>query len=168
MALKLKISQNGSTVVLQEVKQSQTQTVPKAPMVAITTELDPVINEYIDLYIQAEEMQLKKIYNRMEILRKQLASNANEMFSEDEQAVFKSDHGSIVFSPRSQSTVIPKAKELIEYMVEKVGEEAAYATVDFTIKQLLNLLSENELKKFSDKVPGARTVKAVLPAIEVG
>lgn len=146
------VSKGTSTTVLH---------VPPVEQVKALTEEQALTQEYLVLHQKYEELEVKRLMERMEDIKKHLATRANEMFDEDAVAVFTCEEGQISFSPRASVTEITNVDSLLETVEEKAGHEAVLSVVKVQLTPLKKILSEMELENFSKKVRGSRSLREV-------
>lgn len=98
---------------------------------------------------------------KYEELKKSLQSIAADSgASTTEPYVFKTDFGTITFSPTASVTKITdKAK-----MIELLGDEVFAKVATVTLGDLGKYLSANELEQITEKIDGSRKLVSVLPA----
>lgn len=129
------------------------------------TEAEVLAQEYIVLYRQYVEHDVKNLTKRMEELRKALQSIANETVEASLPAIFKCDDGEIEFSPRGKEEEVSDPKKLLQDLTEKFGIDVAMNVVRIAITPLREILSSLELKKYMKEKQGSRTLKMVKPVM---
>jgi len=134
------------------------------PVVEQPTDIQTLTQEFIALYQKYEQYEVKELVSAMDKIKKQLSAYANETQDDTKPVVFKCAAGEIEFSERSKVCEITDPKALIEELVEKFGLEVAFSVVNIALTPLRKILSELELKKYSEEKPGHRTLKSVRPA----
>jgi uncharacterized radical SAM superfamily Fe-S cluster-containing enzyme len=107
---------------------------------------------------------VKKVQKEMEDIRKKLVDIANENGEPNVPFHFTAGDATIVFSERAEQTKITDVNGLLTFITEKLGEEAAQSVIQIALTPLRKLLTDVELAKFSEKVPGSRTLKSVTHA----
>jgi hypothetical protein len=128
------------------------------------SEVEALTAEYISLYQKFEYFEVKTLVKRMEDIRKQLVTVANETMDDKKPAVFSCAEGEVVFSERGTKAEVQDPLALTHTLLEKFGPEVTATVVDIAITPLRKLLSEFELKQHLTDVPGVRTLKSVRPA----
>ena len=118
-------------------------------------------DEYIQLHQKWEQLEGKKLLDRMNKLKSDLQLIANQSIDKDQVAVFSSALGEIEFSKRSTVKEISDTQLLVSALVEKLGSAAAFSCVKIGMSELKRLLSENEMKHYVQETPGSRTLKEV-------
>lgn len=137
---------------------------PKAVTKAVATTLEPeeqLVEEFIQIWTRLEAFGAMQMQKRLEEIKKQLQSIANEKGSDDEEFTFKAPSGSMVFAKRTINKVVKSAAELVEHLNEKFDLEQAFSVVKIGMTELKKLLSENEIEQYVDSVPGSRSLKSV-------
>lgn len=159
MALKLKITPKVEVLpVIEPVVQPQ-----KVLVQPPESEVEALATEYIELHRKFVYFEVKTMVKRMDDIRKQLQSIANETMDANKPAIFACPQGEIQFSERGKSTDVPHPLELLHDLLAKFGPEVTASVVDIAITPLRKLLSEAELKKYLTEQPGGRTLKSVRP-----
>jgi hypothetical protein len=125
------------------------------------SEVEALTLEYVKLFQTYTAFEMKETISRMEDIRKQLQSIANEEVEANKPAIFKCATGEVEFGPRQKKSEVPDPLGLIQVLLAKFGPEATQTAVDIAITPLKKLLSEHELKDHLQEVPGPRIVKAV-------
>lgn len=137
--------------------------IPAVDTVPELTSEEALVNEYIDLYQVYDELGMKKHIARMEEIKKELQQTANAGWDANVAAVLTAPAGELEYGPRSEMLEVKDPEGLLNYLCEKLGDEAALSTVKFSTTDLRKLLTEAEIYKFANKVPGSRTLKSVRP-----
>lgn len=121
------------------------------------------VDHYIDLHQKAEAFEMKAHMKLMDEARKQLQDIANKQFSDNDTAILEGTLGKVVLSPRSTVQEILNPQDLLDDLISKFGEAAAFATLKFSIASLKGLLSEAEIAKYAEKKQvGSRSLKSVV------
>ena len=128
------------------------------------TETETLTAEYLELYKKFEYFEVKAMVKRMDEIRKQLHSIANETMDEKQPAIFACPDGEMEFSERGKVTEIPNPLALISDVLKKFGPQVASSIIDIAITPLRKVLSEYELKPYVSEQPGHRILKSVRPA----
>lgn len=131
--------------------------------VAEQSEVEALTVEYIELYKKYDYFEVKAMLKRMEEIKKQLQTVANETMDKDKPAVFTSKAGEVEFSERGKKTEVPDPLGLIQMLLSKFGVDVAASVVDIALTPLRKVLSEFEMKAHTKEEPGSRTLKAVRP-----
>jgi antitoxin component HigA of HigAB toxin-antitoxin module len=119
--------------------------------------------EYIALYRKFLYFEVKDLVKRMDEIRKELQSIANETMDEKKPAIFACVEGEIEFSERGKVADVPAPLELLAHLMEKFGPAVAASVIDVGITQLRKILTEAELKHYLEEKPGGRTLRSVRP-----
>jgi len=146
------------------VKTPPVAVVPVIPLVqpsADPTAVETLVSESIELHRKFVYFEFKSLTKRMDDLRKQLQSIANETMDETKPAIFTSPEGEIEFSERTKVAEVTAPLELLHDLLEKFGPAATASVIDVAITPLRKLLSEFELKHYLIEKPGGRTLRAV-------
>lgn len=125
------------------------------------SEIEAMTAEYLDLHKKFVYFEVKAMVKRMEEIKKQLQTIANETMDGHQPAVFTCSTGEIEFSERGTVTSVPHPLTIIEELHMKFGPETASSVVNIAITPLRKLLSEHELQKFVIEEPGSRTLRKV-------
>ena len=128
------------------------------------TEIEALTQEYIVLYRQFVQLDVKNLLSRMDTIKKALHVVANETMEAKQPAIFKCADGEVEFSERSKDTSVPKPDELIAHLTKKFNESVAMSVVDIRITPLRQILAEKELEPFLKVDDGSRSLRAVRPA----
>lgn len=124
---------------------------PKAEAIVLAEEL-------IDLDYRLKQAEAYQMLKRVEELKKRLQSIAQESGAPtDQQYVFDTDDGQVVFSPCRMETRLTDRPGLIKAL----GQETFNEVAKFTITDARRYLSDNELAKVSVVEPGSRTLKTI-------
>lgn len=159
MALKMKLIANVAPVTAPvAVLEPQKVFVQPEP-----SETETLTAEYIELYKKFEYFEVKDLLKRMDTIRKQLQTVANETMDGLKPAVFSCPQGEMEFSERKREAEVIDALALIHELLKKFGPEVTESVVDIAITPLRKLLSEFELKKHLTYEPGSRTLVSVRP-----
>ena len=149
----------------QPVVETPVQSVAVSPAVTkgVTLETAAVnlTSEFVALSKKLESIDGKNLLKRMEEIRKELVTIANENFESNVPVTFDSDLGSITFSPRGKESVVPDVGTLLDHLYDKFGRDVMLSVVNIGITDLKKVLSEMELNSFVEKVDGARSIKGV-------
>ena len=127
------------------------------------TEIQTLTSEYIDLWKKFDYFEVKQLVKRMDDIRKQLVTVANETMDEKKPAIFSCPQGEVEFSERGKTSEVPNPLVLIQELLTKFGPEVTASVVSIAITPLRKVLSEFELKKHLKEEPGIRTIRAVRP-----
>lgn len=127
------------------------------------TDVQALTAEYIELWQKFEYFEVKALIKRMEDIRKQLVSVANETLKDTQPAVFVSAAGEVEFSERGTKATVDNPLALLNILLNKFGPEVTTTVVDVAITPLRKILSEHELKAHLTDEPGVRTLRAVRP-----
>lgn len=130
---------------------------------ATLTDTQTLTAEYIELWKKYDYFEVKALVKRMEDIRKQLVTVANETMDEKKPAVFTCPKGEVEFSERGKVAEVPNPLALIQDLLVKFGPEVTTSVVTIGITALRKVLSDFELKKYLVEEPGSRTLKAVRP-----
>lgn len=125
------------------------------------TETETLTQEYVTLYKKAVQYDLKSIVSRMETLRKFLMETANAQGEDAKPYVFTCPEGTVEFSERAKNTDILNPSMLVHDLTEKFDVNVAWSIVNIALTPLRQILSPNELKKYTKEIAGSRTVKAI-------
>jgi hypothetical protein len=157
MALKI-ISKLEVSPVIEPVAEPQ-----KVLVQTPTSNVEAMTMEYIELYRKYTYFEVKDMVKRMDDIRKQLQTVANETMDDKKPAIFTCAEGEVEFSERGTKTEVPNPLLLVKVLLDKFGPEATATAVDIALGPLRKLLSEHELKNYLTEVPGGRTLKSVRP-----
>jgi hypothetical protein len=150
--------------------QTQTQTIAQAitaaadavqvkPKAKAKPEAIVLAEELIDLDYRLKQAEAYQMLKRVEELKKRLQSIAQESGAPAEQQyVFDTEEGQVVFSPCRMETTITNKASMITIMGQQTFNEVAKVTLTDARKYL----SENELATVSVTEPGGRTLKAIM------
>jgi hypothetical protein len=127
------------------------------------TEVEALTMEYIELYRKFDYFEVKALVKRMEEIRKQLQTIANETMDDKKPAIFTCAQGEMEFSERGKATDVPHPLALIQALTGTFGPAVAESVIDIAITPLRKILSEYELQKYLTEHPGARTLRSVRP-----
>lgn len=127
------------------------------------TEVQTLTAEYIELWKKYDYFEVKSLVKRMEDIRKQLVTHANETMEDKKPALFQCPKGEVEFSERGTVAEVPNPLALIQDLLIKFGPEVTASVVNIGITALRKVLSDFELKKYLVEQPGSRTLKAVRP-----
>lgn len=142
------------------------EVVPHQKVLVVEPEVSKVealTTEYIELYRKFVYFEVKDMVQRMEEIRKELQSIANETWNDNQIGVFTSTEGEIEFSERGKIATVPQPLVLIQELLTKFGPVVTMSVVDIAITPLRKVLSEFELKKYLKDEPGSRRLKSVRP-----
>lgn len=137
---------------------------PQIVPVQSVSQVEAITTEYIELWKKYDYFEVKAMVKRMDDLRKQLMTIANETMDEKKPAVFACAQGEIEFSERGKVAEVPNPLALIQDLLTKFGPEVTTSVVSIGITALRKVLSDFELKKYLVEEPGIRTIRAVRPA----
>ena len=127
------------------------------------TEVQALTAEYIELWKKFDYFEVKALLKRMDDIRKQLVTVANETMDEKKPAIFSCPAGEVEFSERNKVADVPDPLLLIQELLTKFGPEVTASVINIAITPLRKVLSEFELKKYLKEEPGIRTIRAVRP-----
>ena len=134
------------------------------PQSEMSSSIEALTMEYLELHKKFVYFEVKTMIKRMDDIRKQLQSIANETMDENKPAIFKSPEGEMEFSERGKVSEVPDPLNLIDALVMKFGTDVAATVVDIAITPLRKILTDYELKQHLVEKPGGRTLRAVRPA----
>jgi hypothetical protein len=134
-----------SSVVESIPEEPKTETLPQIKALSVTESL---VQEYLVLYKKAEELELNKITARMNDIRKQLQSIAQEDYPPQEAVGFSSPEGYMIFGPQPNGIEITDHQGLIKKIMDTFGFEALKSVINFKITELRKILGEGELNHF--------------------
>lgn len=137
---------------------------PAKVLVEPGSSIEALTGEYIDLHQKSVYFELKQIFKRMDDIKKQLQTIANETMDPKQPAIFVCPQGEVQFSERGTSISVVEPLVLLDALVNKFGLEAAEQVISIAITPLRKLLSEAELTPYVTETLGSRTLKAVRPA----
>lgn len=127
------------------------------------TDTQALVAEYIELWKKFDYFEVKSLVKRMDDIRKQLVTVANETMEDKKPAIFTCPKGEVEFSERGTVADVPNPLALIQDLLVKFGPEVTTSVVSIGITALRKVLSDFELKKYLVEEPGSRTLKAVRP-----
>jgi len=136
---------------------------PKVLVQPEPTAVEALTSEYIELWKKFDYFEVKTLVKRMEDIRKQLVTIANETMDEKKPAIFACPAGEVEFSERGKVSEVPHPLALIQVLLSKFGPDVTASVVDIAITPLRKVLSEYELKQYLVEEPGIRTIRAVRP-----
>jgi hypothetical protein len=163
MALKFKLA-NPEGVVVVGVMVEQKPVVAQAPALVELKELtaeEALAEELTALWRKYEEHDMKQVCARIEKLKKDLQSIANEKMEDAKPAIFTCGGGEVEFSPRGETTVVVNPQALVEHLCEKFSPDVAFSCVKIGLTELKKVMTEHEMQDFVKKNPGSRTLKGV-------
>jgi hypothetical protein len=125
------------------------------------TPVEALTQEFVGLYRRYVEHDMKDIVKRMDEIKKDLQTVANEEMDAKKPATFSCKEGTMTFSERGKAYDVEDPMALVTALNDKFGPEVAFSVVAIALTPLRKILSEQELKKYLKESPGARTLKLV-------
>ena len=145
-------------------QQEAIKTTPKQDHLQEQTVATNQITETVDKIVEMIDAlsQAKGTMKDFEGLKKVLASFAAEgPFPDKEQVVLEGTKGQVVFSAKSNTTVIVDKQGLIGAIKAKVGYKGLLAMLNISLTDAKKYLSEQELAQFTRVESGSRTFASV-------
>jgi hypothetical protein len=125
------------------------------------TPTEALTQEFVGLYRRYVEHDMKDIVKRMDEIKKDLQTVANDEMDAKKPATFSCKDGTMTFSERGKAYDVEDPMALVTALNDKFGPEVAFSVVAIALTPLRKILSEQELKKYLKESPGARTLKLV-------
>jgi hypothetical protein len=139
-------------------KPAQQEPVPAQPLVEQTAS-QLLAGELISLDRKLVDADVPEILKRIEVIKKELQSIAKDAVAPDLGWVIEAPNGVVTVSKCAEKIEIKDLDGLIQYIESKLGHNAVLAVLSAQLTSLRKILGENEIHKFSETVPGARTIK---------
>jgi hypothetical protein len=162
MALKMAAKKVAPVVEVEVSPVIEPVVIPKVLQPGLT-DVQTLTAEYIELWRKFDYFEVKQLVKRMDEIRKQLVTVANETMDEKKPAVFSCPAGEVEFSERGKVSEVPNPLALIQELLGKFGPDVTASVINIAITPLRKVLSEFELKKHLKEEPGIRTIRAVRP-----
>ena len=145
----VKIKQVQKPAPTKQVKKAVNQT--KSAEQVMADELIQIDNEFKSLGIPEKVKRVKEIKDALQLVAKDAPTN--------EPVVFTGDLGVVTLTACANGKEVVNVKDLLNYIREKVGEDAAEAVITVKLSDLAKVLSETEIAGFTQEVAGSRTCK---------
>lgn len=117
-------------------------------------ELNLLMSEYLNL--ETDVLKAKNLIKKADKLKAQLQEFVDPKAPKGEDFILKSDAGSVTFSKCAETRIITDMGKLLEFLEDKIGNEALVKILSLPLGELDTYLSKAEQKDFVEEKSGSR------------